>query len=76
VKYALPAADGVSIDKVNEVILCRSGGEVYAFHPAGANIAFGDTSVKLLTSDISIRVFASLVTRAGGEVITGDKGKY
>ena len=31
VKYALPAADGVSIDKVNEVILCRSGGEVYAF---------------------------------------------
>jgi prepilin-type N-terminal cleavage/methylation domain-containing protein len=52
------------------------GGEVYAFHPAGANIAFGDTSVKLLTSDISIRVFASLVTRAGGEVITGDKGKY
>jgi prepilin-type N-terminal cleavage/methylation domain-containing protein len=52
------------------------GGEVYGFHPAGANIAFGDTSVKLLTSDISIRVFSSLVTRAGGEVITGDKGKY
>ncbi len=52
------------------------GGEVYAFHPAGANVAFGDASVKLLTSDISIRLFASLVTRAGGEVITGDKGKY
>jgi hypothetical protein len=32
--------------------------------------------VKLLTSDISIRLFASLVTRAGGEVIAGDKGKY
>ncbi|WP_461411802.1 QcrA and Rieske domain-containing protein [Gemmatimonas sp.] len=31
VKYALPAADGVSIDKVNEVILCRHAGEVYAF---------------------------------------------
>jgi prepilin-type N-terminal cleavage/methylation domain-containing protein/prepilin-type processing-associated H-X9-DG protein len=52
------------------------GGEVYAFHPAGANVAFGDASVKLLTSDISIRLFASLVTRAGGEVIAGDKGKY
>lgn len=52
------------------------GGEVYAFHPAGANVAFGDASVKLLTSDISIRLFSSLVTRAGGEVITGDKGKY
>jgi Rieske Fe-S protein len=31
VKYPLPAADGVSIDSSNEVILCRSGAEVYAF---------------------------------------------
>lgn len=30
-KYPLPAADGVSIDATNEVILCRSGVEVYAF---------------------------------------------
>ena len=52
------------------------GGEVYAFHPGGANMAFGDASVKMLGSDISIRLFSSLVTRAGGEVITGDKGKF
>ncbi|NBX29312.1 DUF1559 domain-containing protein [bacterium] len=52
------------------------GGEVYGFHPGGANIAFGDASVKMLGSDISIRLFSSLVTRAGGEVITGDKGKF
>jgi nitrite reductase/ring-hydroxylating ferredoxin subunit len=31
VKYALPAVDGVAVDAGNEVILCRSGGEVYAF---------------------------------------------
>ncbi len=31
VKYALPAADGVSIDAANEIILCRNAGEVYAF---------------------------------------------
>lgn len=31
VKYALPAADGVSIDTTNEVILCRNAGEVFAF---------------------------------------------
>lgn len=31
IRYALPAADGVSIDSANEVILCRSIGEVYAF---------------------------------------------
>jgi prepilin-type N-terminal cleavage/methylation domain-containing protein len=52
------------------------GGEVYAFHPAGANVVFGDLSTRLITSDISIRLFSSLVTRNGGEVIAGDKGKY
>lgn len=31
VKYALPTADGVSIDNTNEVILCRHAGEVFAF---------------------------------------------
>ena len=31
VKYAIPAADGVSIDAKNEVILCRSNGLVFAF---------------------------------------------
>jgi len=50
--------------------------EVYAFHPAGANVAFGDGSVKLINSNVTIRLFASLVTRAGGETITGDKGRY
>ncbi|MBL8987569.1 MAG: Rieske (2Fe-2S) protein [Gemmatimonadetes bacterium] len=31
VTYPIPAADGVSIDKANEVILVRHGGSVYAF---------------------------------------------
>ncbi|HEY0930406.1 MAG TPA: Rieske 2Fe-2S domain-containing protein [Gemmatimonas sp.] len=31
VRYPIPAADGVSIDKKNEIILCRAGQEVYAF---------------------------------------------
>lgn len=31
VRYPIPAVDGVSIDKKNEVILCRSAGEVFAF---------------------------------------------
>lgn len=31
VRYALPAADGVSIDSTNDVILCRSNGEIFAF---------------------------------------------
>ena len=31
VHYPIPAADGVSIDKKNEVILARTKGEVFAF---------------------------------------------
>ena len=42
-------------------------GEVYAFHPGGANIAFGDGSVRLIDEKIGIREFAQLVTRAGHE---------
>ncbi len=45
-------------------------GETYAFHPAGANVAFGDGSVRLIASTIDIREFARLVTRSGGEVTT------
>jgi hypothetical protein len=39
-------------------------------------VAFGDGSVKLINSNITIRLFSSLVTRSGGETITGDKGRY
>ena len=31
VRYAVPATDGVSIDSTNEVILCRSNGDIFAF---------------------------------------------
>jgi prepilin-type processing-associated H-X9-DG protein len=47
-------------------------GEVFAFHPGGANFLFGDGSVKFLKETIGIRTFASLITRAGGEVVSSD----
>jgi nitrite reductase/ring-hydroxylating ferredoxin subunit len=34
VKYAVPAGDGVSIDKANEVILVRYQGQVFGFNLA------------------------------------------
>jgi prepilin-type N-terminal cleavage/methylation domain-containing protein len=43
-------------------------GEIYSFHPGGANAVLGDGSTRLLAEEIDVRVFASLVTRAGGEV--------
>jgi prepilin-type processing-associated H-X9-DG protein len=49
---------------------CTNDREIYSFHPSGANVVFADGSVRFLRADIDIRVFARLVTRAGGEVIS------
>jgi len=48
---------------------CCNDQGVYAFHPGGANAAFGDGSVRLLTSTIAPPVFVSVITRANGEVV-------
>ena len=47
----------------------EGGGEPYAFHPAGINVVLGDGSVKFINETVTIRVFSSLVTRAGSETI-------
>ena len=46
--------------------------EPYAFPAAGTNHVFGDGSVRLLANDITIRIYAALVTRAGGEAASVD----
>jgi prepilin-type N-terminal cleavage/methylation domain-containing protein/prepilin-type processing-associated H-X9-DG protein len=42
--------------------------EPFAFHPGGANLAFGDGSVRFVSDEIDIREFARLVTRDGEEI--------
>jgi prepilin-type processing-associated H-X9-DG protein len=49
---------------------CTNDREVYSFHAGGANVVFADGSVHYLRADLGIRVFAALVTRAGGEVVS------
>ena len=49
---------------------CTNDRELYSFHPAGANAVFADGSVHLLSNELSLRVFARLATRSGGEVVT------
>jgi prepilin-type N-terminal cleavage/methylation domain-containing protein/prepilin-type processing-associated H-X9-DG protein len=53
-------------------INCRNDGEVYSFHPGGANAVFADGSVRFLRADIPIRVLGALITRNGGEVVPAD----
>ncbi len=47
-------------------------GEVYSFHAGGANCVFADGSVRFLRANMDIRVFARLVTRADGEIVSSN----
>jgi prepilin-type N-terminal cleavage/methylation domain-containing protein/prepilin-type processing-associated H-X9-DG protein len=65
---------GSSIDGTTQPgpcpINCTNNREVYSFHPGGANSAFADGSMHFLNASINIRIFARLVTREGGELVS------
>ncbi|MFH1266842.1 MAG: DUF1559 domain-containing protein, partial [Planctomycetota bacterium] len=42
---------------------------LYAYHPGGAQVLLGDGSVRFISETIAGTVFASLISRAGGETI-------
>jgi type II secretory pathway pseudopilin PulG len=50
---------------------CTNDREVYSFHPGGAFVVFADGSAHFLSENIDIGVFVRLVTRAGGEFVSG-----
>jgi prepilin-type N-terminal cleavage/methylation domain-containing protein/prepilin-type processing-associated H-X9-DG protein len=52
-------------------INCSNNREIYSFHPGGANVVMADGTVRFLNVGLDIRVLAALVTRAGGEVVSG-----
>lgn len=47
---------------------CSSSGEIYAFHTGGANVLFGDGSVRFIRQTISTQTFVALATRAAGDI--------
>ena len=46
--------------------------EPFSFHPGGVNALFGDGSVKFLKDTTDIIVLRSLISAAGGEVVSSD----
>lgn len=46
--------------------------EIFSYHSGGANVLFGDGSVKFLKETLNIVTLRSLVTAAGNEVISAD----
>ena len=51
---------------------CVNAGEIYSFHPGGANVLMGDASVRFLGQGTDIMVVVALLTRNGGEVASLD----
>lgn len=49
----------------------NGNGQIYSFHSGGANFLFADGSVHFLNQGADIRVIARLVTRSGGEIVSG-----
>src|SRR4051794_35141087 len=50
-------------------INCTANGEIYAFHPSGANFCMCDGSVRFISANTPIRIIARLVTATAGETI-------
>jgi prepilin-type N-terminal cleavage/methylation domain-containing protein/prepilin-type processing-associated H-X9-DG protein len=46
--------------------------EIYSFHPGGANILFGDGSVKFVKETTNVLIVRQLVTPRGGEAMSSD----
>ncbi len=54
-------------------INCTNNNEAFSFHPGGVDVVFTDGGVRFLAETLSIRIYAALITRAGGEVVTGSE---
>jgi prepilin-type N-terminal cleavage/methylation domain-containing protein/prepilin-type processing-associated H-X9-DG protein len=55
------------------MVNCTSDDEIYSFHPGGANALFADGSVHFLKDTSSVQLIATMVTRAGGEILSADQ---
>jgi prepilin-type processing-associated H-X9-DG protein len=53
-------------------INCTNNNEAYSFHRGGINAVFADGSVHFVAETIGIEIYASMVTRAGEEVLPAD----
>ncbi len=48
---------------------CTNDSEIFAFHPGGSNVAFGDGSVQFVMNQLTMNQVQALLSRAGGEII-------
>ncbi|WP_254509363.1 DUF1559 family PulG-like putative transporter [Anatilimnocola floriformis] len=69
--YRTWSADGLTVNGGACTVNCNNSWGIYSFHPSGANVLFVDGSVHLLAVGLDREIFASIVTKSGGEIIPG-----
>lgn len=65
-------SQGIATTILGLPIATHGTGAPYSFHTGGAQFTLGDGSVRFISDSISLSLFISLATPAGGEVINGD----
>ena len=68
--FTYNTATGTASSPGTCVVNCSNRNEVWAFHPGGANIVFGDGSVRFFRDSIAPEVVAATLTRNRGEVVS------
>ncbi|SIO65638.1 prepilin-type N-terminal cleavage/methylation domain-containing protein/prepilin-type processing-associated H-X9-DG domain-containing protein [Singulisphaera sp. GP187] len=68
----MKATSGWSSDTSTAGNNAGANDELFSFHSGGVNALFGDGSVRFIKDSISLLTLRSLVTMAGGEVVSAD----
>jgi len=51
---------------------CTNDNEIYSFHTSGANGLMGDGSVRFVSANISAALMVAMVSRSGGDIVSGN----
>jgi prepilin-type processing-associated H-X9-DG protein len=52
-------------------INCTNNNEAFGFHPGGVNGVFCDGSVRFISENVGLAVYAAMITKAGREALGG-----
>jgi prepilin-type processing-associated H-X9-DG protein len=53
------------------IMNCGANDELFSFHSGGSNVVFADGHVSYLRDSVSPQVLRALISRAGGETLSG-----
>ena len=73
---AINVTNGESVDTAtfNGATYGKEGtGDPYSFHPGVVNVVMGDGAVRSVSEQVSVRVFAAMVTRGGSEAVGNEE---